>query len=103
MMIELLEPWESPRDDADRTRLEDELRREISRHHQLSGKSVHAFARRVDRDDVVFVIDGGPQVATVHLTYSVEVDPSFPITHFYDSIEEFCRIRMKPDHEEYLL
>lgn len=102
-MIELLEPWESPRDDADRTRFDDELRREISRKHQLSGKAVRAFARRVDSDDVAFVVDGGPQVATVHLTYSVEADPSFPVTRFYESIEEFGRIRMKSDHEEYLL
>ena len=97
-MFELLGPWESPVDDAQRTYFEDELRREISQQHVLSGKAVRALGHRVDMDDVVFLVEGGPQVATVHLTYSFESDPSWPRTHFYDSIEELGRVQMRPDH-----
>ena len=55
--------------------LETELVREICKGHLLFGKSHVALARRIDRDDVLFEIDGGPAVAVVHLTYAVESAP----------------------------
>ena len=102
-MSEFIEPWEDPVDDEQRQHFQDELQREISRDHILSGSTVRTLAHRIDRDDVAFIVDGGPRVAVVHLTYSGETMPEWPSTKFYDSVEEFLRNRMKPDHEEYVL
>mgnify|MGYP001795923482 CR=1 FL=1 len=102
-MSEFIEPWEAPMDDQQSQHFQDELQREIAQDHILSGLTVRTLAYRVDRDDVAFIVDGGPRVAVVHLTYSVETTPDWPTTKFYDSVEEFLRNRMKPDHEEYVL
>ena len=102
-MFEFLDPWMALVVESQRKHFEDELRREICFEHVLHGKSVQAIAHSFSRDDVVFTVDGGPKVACVHLTYSIETDPSWPDTQLYDSIEEFGRIRMRPDHDRHKL
>jgi len=67
----------------------------------LVDRQVKAIARRMDRDDVLFLLDEGPQVAVVHLTYSSENLPEFPTTQVYESLAEFEILRMTPDHGEY--
>jgi len=49
--------------------LKGELSRELPAGHALYGRHARAIARRLDRDDVLFLLDGGPCVAVVHLTY----------------------------------
>ena len=100
-MNAFLEPWEAPADDAQRQHFEDELQSELAEGHVLFGKQVTTLAHRVDRDDVLFAVDSGPRVAVVHLTYSAESSPRYPLTKIYDSLEDFAARRMQPDHEEY--
>ena len=62
---------------------ETELVREICKGHLLLGKSHVALARRIDCDDVLLEVDGGPAVAVVHLSYAVEADPQWPATEMF--------------------
>ena len=57
--------------------------------HSLFGESHVALARRIDCDDVLFEVDGGPAVAVVHLSYAVESDPQWPATEMFTSLAEF--------------
>ena len=93
-------PWEELELDQ-RNGLEIELVREICNGHPLFGKSHVALARRIDCDDVLFEVDGGPAVAVVHLSYAVESDPQWPATEIFTSFAEFEEQRMRADMTEY--
>jgi hypothetical protein len=57
--------------------------------------------RRVDRDDVLFILDG-ERLAIVHLTWNRETDPRWPSTTLVPDISSFSSEHMKPDHEEFV-
>ena len=80
---------------------ETELVREICKGHLLLGKSHVALARRIDCDDVLLEVDGGPAVAVVHLSYAVEADPQWPATEMFTSLAEFEQQSMRADITEY--
>lgn len=94
----LLPPWAEVRDDLV---LAEELTREVPEGHVLFGRALRAVARRIDCDDVLFVGDG--VVAVVHLTWkrSREIDPRWPTTEVFASLDDFATGRMRRDHESY--
>lgn len=67
--------------------LESELKRELPSGHALEGRAVRAVARRGDRDDVAYELDGH-QLCVVHLTYQVETDRRWPSFMFVMSLDE---------------
>ena len=100
--IEWLPPWIPVERQADE--FVDELERELASGHVLSGKNADAIARRIDKDEVLFVIDDAPkQYAVVHLTWSgsKEHDPKWPFTVIFSSLEQWVDECMKRDHLEY--
>ena len=84
--------------------LEAELSREIPPGHVLCGRRARAIARHVDSDDVLFLLDGGPGVAVVHLTYASrpERTPEWPAATLFTSLEEWVRLCMLRDHADYV-
>ncbi len=85
--IEFVEPWFADGNPA----LVDELRRELAPGHVLFGMSVWAVARRRDCDDVLYALeDGSGRVAVVHLTWSPEADPAWPVTELFDELESWA-------------
>jgi hypothetical protein len=88
--MHLPEGWE-PVEDAER--LEAELAREIQDGHPLWGRQVRALARARVSDDFLFEVDGGPTVASVHLTWQENDRPPWPWTNFHDSVERFASER----------
>ena len=93
-------PWQEL-GEAESREFEAELIRETPAGHLLYGKTVRAIAKRCDRDDVLFEVAGGPHVAVVHLTYSIEADPAWPDTTVYASLQEFYAQRMNLDFADY--
>ena len=99
-IIDFLEPWVALTD-AQRSRFEEELRRELTPGHVLAGAAFRAIARRQDCDDVLFELVGDG-VAVVHLTWSRETDARWPRTERFASLAEWAERRMKPDHEDFV-
>ena len=102
----MLKPWRVIADSPDvpnranllSTRLESELPEQ----HVLHGLKVRAVATRIDRDDVLFEIEGGHMpLAVVHMTWRRETDPRWPSTKLFQSWEQWVRDEMIPAHEEY--
>jgi hypothetical protein len=95
--IAWLSPWEPTNVD-----FAAELAREVGRDHALYGKRAIAVARRVDQDDVLFLLPDGPApLAVVHLTYAGrERSPEWPSTQLYQSLEDWMERRMRTDHTE---
>ena len=102
-LSQLTEPWVPVGESANAGALVSELLSEVPPGHLLSGKSVAAIARRIDRDDVLFSVGGA--YAVVHLTYSPrrETEPTYPLTEMYVSWVDFISKRAVPDSEEYRL
>lgn len=78
--------------------LERELARELPEGHALAGLTARPLARRLDRDDVLFEIDGkGPFV--VHVTWSAhpERDPQGPRTTRIDDWQAWNRVHDSGD------
>ena len=100
MDIEWREPWVQVTEDEQRRRLEAELRRELATSHQLHGRAARAVARRIDQDDVLFLV--GEELAVVHLTYSKSAPerPPWPRTRLFSSSVEFVSKCLLPDHDE---
>jgi hypothetical protein len=95
--MDYLEPWFAVNDPG----LADELRRELSPGHILTGLSVTARARRQDRDDVLFEIrDGSGRLAQVHLTYQQESDSRWPLTVVFSTEAEWA-LSMVADHGDF--
>jgi hypothetical protein len=94
--IEWLQPWEAIDEDADR--FSAELHREMCPQHCLYGRKVIALGRRKDLDDFLFrVLDGPQPYAIVHLTWSVESKPDFPLTSLCANLDEIRR-EIRIDH-----
>jgi hypothetical protein len=51
-----------------------QLRREVSKGHQLYGRALQAIAKRDDRDDALFVAPSG-ELFVVHLTWRQGAEP----------------------------
>lgn len=103
MPIDFREPWKEVGEHADA--LVKELERELTDRHVLWGKSVRAIAQRIDSDDVLFELAGGPLTyAVVHLTWigKPELDHRWPGTSLFSSLEEWVRDGMMPDHHEFV-
>ena len=81
--IEILHPWEIVHAD-DAEKLKAELQRELPAGHVLTGMNLTAVARRTDRDDLLFEVDGSLMpLAQVHLTWQKEKQPNWPHSRFY--------------------
>ena len=93
-LSELREPWIAV-DKEERTALEAELVRETSEGHELYQISAAAIARRIDRDDVLYVHDAG--ISVVHLTYSPSELSPWPSTYTYESWQDFVNSRLSVD------
>jgi hypothetical protein len=75
---------------------------EIGAGHPLSGKKLTTLARRQDCDDVLFLINDGPEVAVVHLTWSSRRESrGFPVAHLFSDLAEFMNSRMEADRIEF--
>jgi len=88
--IEVLSPWRVIDDSADdpnrADRLSARLQSEIPEEHVLHGLPLRAVATRIDRDDVLFEIDGGHMpLAVVHMTWRKETNPDWPRTKLFPS------------------
>ena len=94
-----LEPWE-PVGAQRGASLNQELRRELCPTHALAGSTCRAIATRIDRDDVLYVVDEA-RLAIVHLTWRREVDPRWPATTMISDLDAFVANHMRPDHEEF--
>ena len=65
---------------------------------------MRAVARRLDCDDVLFVSgDEPPVVAVVRLTYAnrSELDPRWPGTTFFQSMEDWTERGMGADQKDF--
>jgi hypothetical protein len=70
--------------------------------HVLYGLTARAVTARIDRDDVLFEIEGADKAfAIVHLTWRKESDPRRPTTRFFASWEQWVRDEMLSTHQEY--
>jgi hypothetical protein len=100
--VDWLVPWHPVDDPAMRRNLLAELQRELPKGHVLTGANLTVFARRQDRDDVLFVLSDG-RVAIVHLTYSRKRErlPDFPRTRLYETLDRFVEKAMKPAHRDW--
>jgi hypothetical protein len=101
-MTKFIKPWLSVGRDA--VQLQKELQAELGPRHVLEGRDMRAVAVRQDCDDVLFVSADEPHVvAVVHLTHASrsERDPLYPETTLFDSMEDWCERRMKPDHDDF--
>lgn len=100
-MKDVLLPWGPIASEQQRESLEQELSREIGPGHVLAGKTLHALARRGDRDDIL-VEATGLGYAVVHLTWSGtrETSARRPRTELFSSIDEWKAKGMKRDHED---
>ena len=81
-----------------------ELRREAGPQHRLFGVEAVAVARRIDCDDVLFVLPPPhPPLAVVHLTWAQhpEQDPAWPGTFLYRSWDDWVARCLMPDQEDY--
>ena len=102
--LEILIPWRIITDTSEKKAepLTAELSSELSLKHVLYGLRARAVAARIDRDDVLFEIEGADMVlAVVHLTWRKESDPRWPTTRFFASWEQWVRNEMLPAHQEY--
>ena len=102
--VEILVPWRIITDMSEKSAevLTAELSSELVPKHVLYGLTARAVAARIDRDDVLFEIEGTDMaLAVVHLTWRKESDPRWPTTRFFASWEQWVRDGMLPDHQEY--
>jgi hypothetical protein len=84
--------------------LETELKRELRTDGTLYEKEIKAIARRIDCDDVLFIVDDPiNSLAVVHLTWSGKTDPNkgWPYTTLYRNWEAWKTECMVPDAEDY--
>jgi hypothetical protein len=102
--VEILIPWRIITDTSEKKAefLTAELFSELVPRHLLYGVTARALAARIDRDDVLFEIEGADvALAVVHLTWRKESDSRWPTTTFFASWEQWVRDEMLPAHQEY--
>src|ERR1700744_4248299 len=100
--VELSEPWralEHERAEA----MDMQLQLELAPDHLLYGAEVKAVAKRIDKDDVLFELNGvGNLLAQVHLTWSKKpVTNPFPATKLFPGWDEWVREKLVPDCKKY--
>lgn len=81
-----------------------ELARELSPGHPLFGLTATAIGRREDRNDVLFhLAEEEHPYAVVHLSWSgrPELDPRWPHTTCFSSLDDWVARRLDPDAAEY--
>lgn len=103
--LRILPPWRRVSDLPEQAQhFSAELLSELCPMHILFGLKTRAIANRIDRDDVLFEIVGGPApLAMVHLSWKRELDPRWPLTKLFASWDEWVRTEMIPaqnEHEE---
>ena len=103
--LTLLAPWrqlsDSPRDRERARVLSEELRREVTNDHPLSGLDIKAVATRADQDDVLFEVFGGEKpLAVVHMTWRKEADLRWPRTRWFSDWQDWVKQAMLPDHND---
>lgn len=77
---------------------------EVPQEHLLYGLRASAVACRMDRDDILFEVEGCEMpLAVVHMTWQKETDPRLPRTKFFQSWEQWVHDEMLPAHEEHEL
>jgi hypothetical protein len=91
------EPWHPIDDPAVASSLFVELEKETCPMHPIYQRATKALAQRFDCDDALFSTnDADRPLAVVHLTWkgSVESDPIWPVTEFFDSwddwVDRYC-------------
>jgi hypothetical protein len=95
------EPWRRLTADEAAGR-ERELARELSRGHALHRKRACVVARRVDRDDVLFLVENGnAPLAVMHLTWQRESRPEWPAHLLFLSVQDWVERGMKRDADEW--
>ncbi|WP_354697204.1 hypothetical protein [Paraconexibacter sp. AEG42_29] len=84
--------WVAP-GDAEKlaSALDDELRRELKRGHELFDRDLLAIAKRDANDDVLFADPASPEVFVVHLTWSGHGTPPWPKTTAYATFGHFLQ------------
>jgi hypothetical protein len=102
MTEEWLEPWWRIDDERLQHALGEELHRELTQRHPLYGLRTRVIAKRNDQDDVLVALEDG-RIAEVHLTWSrkPEVDPRWPETEIFNSLDAWRAQRMRPAHQEW--
>jgi hypothetical protein len=106
--IEVLSPWQTIQDSPDGNKkvefLSEHLFAEVPPGHVLYGLKTRAVAYRLDRDDILFEVEGSEMpLAVVHMTWQKETDPRWPNTQFFGSWEQWVKDEMLPAHEEHEL
>jgi hypothetical protein len=102
--LEILIPWRIITDMSERKAelFTAELSSELFPKHVLYGLTARAVAARIDRDDVLFEIEGTDMaLVVVHLTWRKESDARWPTTRFFASWEQWVRVEMLPAYQEY--
>lgn len=82
--------------------LVEELNREMTVGHKLFGESLSAVSVYVlTHKDFLFTTETpNKPIACVHLTWSVETDPKWPMTNIYNSLDEWVS-QMKLEHHNF--
>ena len=81
-------------------RLSARLESELPEEHVLHGLKVRAVATRIDRDDVLFEIEGSEMpLAVVHMTWRKETNPHWPHTRLFPSWNDWVANEMLPAHD----
>jgi hypothetical protein len=82
-------PWTPIIGEDDRNALEAELARELAPMHPLYQNMAMAFARRLDCEDVAYVLARG-RIAVISLTWSSAEEPDgFPMHRVYEDHATF--------------
>ena len=99
------EPWTPIFDPGLANGLVSELKKETGPKHPLFGRDARAIARRLDCDDVLFVVEPDEySFAVVHLTWrgGEEPDPLWPSTELFRNWDDLHKGRLMADHKEFL-
>lgn len=100
--IEILVPWRAIESADHHSTFSDRLKNDMPPKHVLHGVEVTAVATRIDRDDVLFEVQGGEMpLAVVHMTWRKETDPHWPSTKLFRSWEHWASEDLQPAHQEY--
>ncbi len=94
------EPWHSVEDAPEiQALLREQLELEMAEGHILGGRRVTAVGRRADNDDVLFLLDDGPELALVHLTWrdGREEEAFYPATTIFADTRAFAAECLKLD------
>lgn len=97
---QFIEPWIQETSNA----FIKELIKELSNEHILFGEELEVVARRIDKDDVLYKFKQlDDKYVQVHLTWKMdkELNPNWPKSTIYSSLEEWINNVMKLDNKEF--